>query len=150
MSDNLQTPRFALPMLSVAQAQKETTHNEALVLIDALLHAPVVDGPLPTPPEDPTEGDCWIVDEAPIGEWSGEAGRLALWTAGGWRFVAPSPGMRVRRISDGATLLFNGSGWTVPIAIANPEGGATIDLEARAAIDALLALMVAHGIMIAG
>jgi hypothetical protein len=58
--------------------------------------------------------------------------------------------MRVRRISDGATLLFNGSGWTVPIAIANPEGGATIDLEARAAIDALLALMVAHGIMIAG
>ena len=137
-------------MLSVAQAQKETTHNEALVLIDALLHAPVVDGPLATPPEYPTEGDCWIVDEAPIGEWSGEAGRLALWTAGGWRFVAPSPGMRVRRISDGATLLFNGSGWTVPIAIANPEGGATIDLEARAAIDALLALMVAHGIMIAG
>ena len=99
MSDNLQTPRFALPMLSVAQAQKETTHNEALVLIDALLHAPVVDGPLATPPEYPTEGDC---------------------------------------------------GWTVPIAIANPEGGATIDLEARAAIDALLALMVAHGIMIAG
>ena len=150
MSDNLLTPRFALPMLSVAQAQKETTHNEALVLIDALLHAAVVDGPLATPPEDPAAGDCWIVDEAAIGAWAGEADRLALWTAGGWRFVAPSPGMGVGRISDGATLLFNGSGWTVPIAIANPEGGATIDLEARAAIDALLALMVAHGIMIAG
>ena len=150
MSDNLQTPRFALPMLSVAQAQKEMTHNEALVLIDALLHAAVVDGPRATPPEAPAEGDCWIVDGAATGAWADEAGRLALWTAGGWRFVAPLPGMRVRRISDGATLLFDGSEWTVPIAIANPEGGATIDLEARAAIDALLALMLAHGIMIAG
>ncbi len=150
MSDNLLTPRFALPMLSVAQAQKEMTHNEALVLIDALLHAAVVDGPLATPPEDPAEGDCWIVDEAATGAWVGEAGLLALWTAGGWRFVVPSPGMRIRRISDGAALWFNGFEWTVPIAIANPEGGTTIDLEARAAIDALLALMVAHGIMIAG
>ncbi len=123
MSDNLLTPRFALPMLSVAQAQKEMTHNEALVLIDALLHAAVVDGPLATPPEDPAAGDCWIVDEAATGAWAGEAGRLALWTAGGWRFVVPSPGMRVTRISDGAALWFNGSEWTVPAAIANPEGG---------------------------
>ena len=150
MTDNLLTPRFALPMLSAAQAQKEITHNEALFLIDALLHAAVVDGPLATPPEDPAAGDCWIVDETAAGAWAGEAGRLALWTVGGWRFVVPLPGMRVRRISDGVSLLFDGTEWAEPAAIANPTGGTTIDLEARAAIDALLALLLAHGIMIAG
>ncbi|WP_082819835.1 DUF2793 domain-containing protein [Sphingopyxis sp. GC21] len=108
-----------------------------------------VDGPLATPPEAPAAGNCWIVDGAATGAWASEAGRLALWTAGGWRIVAPLSGMRVRRISDGAALRFGGSKWTLPIAIANPDGGTTIDLEARAAIDALLALMVAHGIMIA-
>ena len=32
MTDTLATPRFTLPLLAVAQAQKEVTHNEALAL----------------------------------------------------------------------------------------------------------------------
>ena len=38
----LQTDRLSLPLLAVAQAQKEATHNEALVLIDALVQPVVV------------------------------------------------------------------------------------------------------------
>ena len=34
----LETRRCGLPLLAVSQAEKEITHNEALVLIDALLH----------------------------------------------------------------------------------------------------------------
>ena len=32
------TPRLALPAIEAAQAQKHVTHNEALVLLDALTH----------------------------------------------------------------------------------------------------------------
>ena len=46
MTDMLVTPRCALPLLATAQAQKEVTHNEALVLLDALIHAAVVAGPV--------------------------------------------------------------------------------------------------------
>lgn len=81
-----------------------------------------------------------------MGKRDGSAGALDRGRMANCRAL---PGMRVRRISDGAALRFGGSKWTLPIAIANPDGGTTIDLEARAAIDALLALMVAHGIMIA-
>lgn len=77
MTDTLATPRFALPLLAVAQAQKEAMHNEALTLIDALLHATVEDGPLAAPPGAPMEGQCWIVGAAPTGAWAGQgrAGR---------------------------------------------------------------------------
>src|SRR3546814_15984185 len=66
------TPRFALPLLAVAQAQKEVTHNEALTLLDALVHAAIEAGPLATPPASPAVGPCWIVDADATGAWTGE------------------------------------------------------------------------------
>jgi hypothetical protein len=47
----LETGRHNLPLLAVTQAQKEITHNEALVLIDALLHK-AVEGVALTAPAD--------------------------------------------------------------------------------------------------
>ncbi len=35
---NERTSRLSLPLLHASQAQKEMTHNEALTLIDLLLH----------------------------------------------------------------------------------------------------------------
>ncbi len=35
------TPHLALPLLAAAQAQKHVTHNEALAMIDALVHLAV-------------------------------------------------------------------------------------------------------------
>src|SRR3546814_3824403 len=71
MTDMPITPRFSLPLLAVAQAQKEVTHNEALTLLDALVHAAIEAGPLATPPANPALGQCWIVDAAATGVWSG-------------------------------------------------------------------------------
>src|SRR3546814_15958049 len=89
MTDMPITPRFSLPLLAVAQAQKEVTHNEALTLLDALVHAAIEAGPLATPPANPALGQCWIVDAAATGVWSGAENAIAIWTAGGWRFAAP-------------------------------------------------------------
>ena len=56
MTDISTTPRLALPLLAMAQAQKEVTHNEALILLDALIYATVEDGPIVAPPAEPAEG----------------------------------------------------------------------------------------------
>jgi len=141
MTDMSATPRFGLPLLAVAQAQKEVTHNEALSLLDALLHAAVEAGPLSAPPAAPAEGQCWIVGAAPTGAWAEQEGAIALWTAGGWRFLAPREGMRVR-LDDGA--------WIGPDVVAAPSGGTVIDVEARAALAALILSLEAQGLMISG
>ena len=57
------TPRHQLPYLAVGQAQKEITHNQALVRIDALLQ-PLVEAELSAPPASLAEsqaGKCWLV-----------------------------------------------------------------------------------------
>ncbi len=150
MTDMPATPRLGLPLLAVAQAQKEVTHNEALVVLDALVHAAVEAGPIAAPPAMPAEGQCWIVGSAATGEWSGQDGTIALWTAGGWRFLAPREGMRVIRLADRARIRYDGGEWTEPVTIAAPSGGAVIDVEARAALAALILAIEAQGLMISG
>ena len=84
------TPRWGLPLLFAGQAHKELAHNEALVLIDALLHGRVESAAINAPPEDPAPGQCWIVANAGQGAWEGRSGSVACWTDGGSR-----PPMRV-------------------------------------------------------
>lgn len=150
MTDMSQTPRFALPLLAVAQAQKEITHNEALTLIDALVHAVVVAGPLNDPPLAPVPGQCWLVGAAPTGDWAGQARAMALWTVGAWRFAAPREAMQVTRLTDGARLRFEGGEWVAPAAISAPSGGSTVDAEARSTLAALIAQLGAQGLLISG
>ena len=158
--------RFALPFVVPGQAQKEAYHNEALVLLDAALHAAAEQGPLATPPADPEEGECWIVAAGATAAWAGKADALACRTGGGWRFVAPVPGMLVWDKASGVWLHWLGSGWsdgTLPATalsiggeqvvgprlpdVPSPSGGTTIDAEARTAIDALIATLKSHGLI---
>lgn len=150
MTDMPITSRFALPLLAVAQAQKEVTHNEALTLLDALIHAAVEAGPLTEPPAEPDVGQCWIVGAAPTGTWAGQDHAIAIQTSGGWRFAAPREGVQVTRLVDGARLRFEGGIWVEPATVAAPAGGAVIDSEARSAITALIAQLAAQGLLISG
>jgi len=150
MTDTPTTPRFALPYLAVAQAQKEVTHNEALTLVDALIHAAVEAGPQNDPPTDPAPGQCWLVGAAASGDWAGQAAAIALWTVAGWRFTAPRDGMRATRLADGALLRFSAGEWAAPGTVSAPSGGSTTDVEARSAIAMLILHLEAQGLLISG
>ena len=160
------SPRFALPFILPGQAQKELFHNEALVRIDAALHAAVEEGPRASPPPAPLEGQCWIVAQGGSGLWSGEDGKLACWTEGGWRLVAPPPGTSVWNKANRVPLLWDGNGWSAgelrcsavfvagqqvlgerQPAVPSPSGGTIIDAEARAALNAVIAALMSHGLI---
>jgi len=158
--------RFGLPLILPGQAQKEVFHNEALALIDAALHAAVEEAPLAVPPGAPAEGACWLVAAGATGAWAGRDGSLAAWTSGGWRFVAPQPGMCVWDKAAGFPRRWTGAAWTAgEVAAASlviggeqvvgarqpgvpsPSGGTIIDAEARAAIDAITVALRSHGLI---
>jgi Protein of unknown function (DUF2793) len=139
------TPRYALPVLYAGQAQKEAFVNESLCRIDLALH-PVVLGQQATPPAAPVDGQCWIVGPGATGDWAGRENALAGWSAGRWHFIAPSMGMRVWNAATQCTLTFTGA-WASQPAPALPSGGTVVDVEARSAIDALIARLSAAGLL---
>lgn len=161
MSD---TPRFQLPFILPGQAQKEVYHNEALVRVDAALHPAVEEAARSDPPEAPESGQNWLIGEGATGAWHGRAGELAAWTEGGWRFLAPTPGMTIWIKTEACWHHWNGSEWRAdhPVrrleiggvqvvgprqpAVLSPSGGTIIDAEARASINAIIATLMSHGL----
>lgn len=138
------SPRFGLPLLFAGQAQKEVFVNEAHALADALLHG-AIEGVASVPPSSPVEGNCWLVGASPTGDWAGQTGTIACRQAGNWLFVAPRDGLRLLDLSTGQERLFFES-WKIPVAPAEPSGGATVDGQARAAISQLIAALRVAGI----
>lgn len=163
-----QTPRLGFPLLASGQAQKEITHNEALVIADALVQ-PVVQAVAPAAiPATPEPGQCWIVGNGAGGAWAGQDNAIAIWTSGGWRFVASQEGMCAWSLADSLPVRRAANGWgigridamEVRIAgnqvvgarqpgIANIAGGAVVDAEVRVAVDAILSVLRAHGLIAA-
>jgi len=160
------TVRHQFPFLSAGQAQKELIHNEALALIDIAAGAAVVSAGSDAPPATPQAGECWIVGDAPTGGWVGQAGAIACWSGNGWRFLPPVEGMRARVLDLKLDAVREQGVWRIgPVdalsveiegmqvvgarqpAIADPAGGGVIDIEARAAIAALLAGLRTHGLI---
>ena len=160
------TPRLSLPFLSVGQAQKEFTHNEALQTLDVLVGGAVEEGPRATPPSSPAMGACYIVATAAAGAWTGKSDCVAAWTTGGWRFIAPVEGMPLYQRDSGTWATFRNGSWELGLlraasltvgnqqvvgarqsAIESPTGGSVVDAEARAAIGAILNAVREHGLI---
>lgn len=160
------TPRFALPFLIPGQAQKELFHNEAISAIDGLLHLCIETATLTAPPAAPSLGQSWIVAAGAAGAWAGHESALATWTDGGWRFVAPRPGMSAWNLGTGRWATYAAGHWTDGVisgtavlvdgdqvvgarqpTIPSPSGGTIIDAEARACIDAVIATLMSHGLI---
>lgn len=160
------TPRFFLPQLQAAQAQKEIVHNEALVLIDMILHACVQSATLLAPPPSPAAGQCWLIPDNATGEWAGRAGQIAGWTDGGWRYVAAQSGMVIWVAQTDEFFHFDGQLWhpgharsdglyvggqrvvaARQGAVPNPAGGSVVDSECRAAVTQILQALRMHGLI---
>jgi hypothetical protein len=160
------TERLSIPLLSAGQAQKELFHNEALQLLDSLVAPAVEDGPANDPPANPAIGQCYLIGEAPTGEWSGYAAHLAAYTSAGWRFIPPTSGMALFVKSTSTVATFSSAGWEIGMlrgskllidgeqvvgsrgaAIADPSGGSSVDVEGRAAIGSILAILRQHGLI---
>lgn len=148
---------------------KETIwHNEALHILDAMVCGAVEEGPRNDPPASPTAGTAYIVGASPMAEWSLFAQHVAAFTAAGWRYIAPTPGL-VQFIKATATFATYGTaGWEVgalrgarliiggsqvvgpqSAAIAAPAGGTIVDFEVRATMEQVLAALRSHGLIAA-
>lgn len=160
------TERLKLPFLSPGQAQKEWLHNEALQLLDCTIAACVEGVGIDAPPPAPGVGIAWIVGSIPTGAWAGKAGHIACMTAAGWRFVAPTEGLSAVVRGSGVRAEYRSGAWETGIvrgdrveidgeqvvasrsaAVASPSGGATIDAEARAAVEQILLALRHHGLI---
>ena len=148
------TPRLGLMTVIPGQAQKETSINEGLHLLDAIVAGAVEEPARTDPPATPVVGMSYLVASNAVGEWAGQDGALAAFTPGGWRFVAPIDGLAVLEKATGTTLRYRSGAWEQVLgsrqaAIPDATGGMTMDAESRAAISAILSALRAHGLIAA-
>ena len=133
---------------------------------DPLLRWDSDEGPRSAPPFAPALGLAYIVGASATGAWAGKSQCVAAWTTGGWRFLNPVEGMAFYERARGTFVTYRNGAWetgtiratAVQIggsqvlggrrpAIAAPTGGSVVDVEARAAISAMLAALRAHGLI---
>lgn len=105
------TVNLALPYLAAAQAQKHVTMNDALTLIDGLLHLSVLSRVITTPPSSPTDGDRYLLPTGVVGLWGGQAEKIAQYTDGVWIFHSPKTGWALWVANENVALNYNGSSW---------------------------------------
>jgi hypothetical protein len=159
--------RHELPLLVAGQAHKEIVHNEALIRLDALVATAVV-AIADEPPPAPVFGQCWIVGSAPTGAWTPHPGEIALWQTGGWLFLSPTSGLLAWHLGLQRFIYFDGVGWVTGswpaaaieisgktilsgqfLSVSDPSGGSVVDVEARAAVNAILGVLRDHGLIAA-
>lgn len=100
------------------------------------------------------------------GEFAGHDQALAGWTEGGWRFIAPTEGVRLIERGTGLELAYRDGAWSSGStrasevivsglkvvgarqpAIADAAGGTVVDAQARAVIANILASLRGHGLI---
>jgi hypothetical protein len=162
-----ETARWALPLLASGQAQKEISHNEALTIIDRLLHLSVISRGLATPPDNPATGDMYIIGAGSTGAWAGAAGRIASFEGPGWTIWTARRGCLAWIADEQQCAVYSGDQWSmggwparglvidgrlvlaaVPTAIAAPTGGTSIDSECRTALTDLLTALRSQNVIL--
>ena len=78
-----------------AQAQKHVTVNEALARLDAVAQLRVVSSERRRRRRPPAaDGASYLVPAGATGDWAGPGGEIAVWSNGGWVYLAPKAGWR--------------------------------------------------------
>ena len=92
-------------------------------------------------------GKCWLVGSGATGLWTNKSGQIAIWIGGDWRYLVAHDGMRLWNRSNGRDSIYTGGVWRSGPIIANPSGGAVVDIEARATLGAMLQYFRLIGIL---
>ncbi|MCI4661428.1 MAG: DUF2793 domain-containing protein [Neomegalonema sp.] len=111
MSDT--TPRLGLSLLVEGQSQKHITVNEALLSLEWYGLPTVKDRDLTAPPDDPVDGDAYLIAVGASGDWQGHGAEIALRVGGGWVYHAPVPGMLLYVEDENIHLKRGPSAWQV-------------------------------------
>lgn len=104
------TELLGLDELVAAQGQKEVTHNTALRQIEGRL-VRALSKALAVPPSSPAAGDSYIVATGGSGAWSGQAGKIAHFFGGSWKFWQPIEGVRLWVNDEDKVYAFDGAAW---------------------------------------
>lgn len=107
---------LALPYILPSQAQKHVTHNEALLILDALVQLTVASADQTDPPGVPAAGDRYILPTGATGAWSGHDTEVAAWVDSDWLFLPPAPGWIAWVADQEVQMRFDGTGWTALLA----------------------------------
>lgn len=119
-----ETPRFSLPLMSAAQAQKHVTVNEALVRLEAATAARLDSVDATEPPENASEGAAFGVPALAGGAWGGHDGDIAFRFNSGWNFLSPFPGFEAWISDRKQRMTYDGATW-IPSPIGNLVSGAS-------------------------
>lgn len=106
------TPHLGMPLIAASQSQKHVTHNQAIVILDAIVMLSVIDSTHTAPPGLPAEGDRYKVASGATGAWAAWDLNVALYTNGQWLKLAPKKGWTCFDEATGALTVWTGSGWT--------------------------------------
>jgi hypothetical protein len=108
----MSTPRFAFPYIQTSQAQKEVTHNEALLMVDALVSLSLEDRHLSAPPVSPQHGQVWFINGAGSGAWNGQSSKLGHYDSGQWYFYVVPDGLRAWIKDEAGYFVYSGGSWS--------------------------------------
>lgn len=105
------SPVLELPLIQPSQSQKHVTHNEALKLLDVLVHLSLSSRTTTTPPANPVEGQRHLVPDGATGDWTGQTDKLAVWYGGAWEFINPQAGWQGYVQDENIFIIFTTGGW---------------------------------------
>lgn len=135
------TARLDLPYIAAGQAQKHVTHNDALAIIDALVHLAIESRIQTAPPASPAAHARYLVPPAATGAWSGRSGAIAAEDSGGWTYHQPQAGWRAFVRDEAQLILFDGTAWGPMVRRAESFGiNADADATNRLSVSAPAAL----------
>jgi hypothetical protein len=117
------TVHLGLPVIEAAQAQKHVTHNEALVVLDALVMLAVIDRDLSSPPASPAEGDRYLVKAPGAGAFAGKDNQVAHYLDGSWSFHPPATGWTCYVEDEAILIAWDGSAWQAVVGSGGGGGG---------------------------
>jgi hypothetical protein len=107
-----ETNQFGLPLLQASQAQKHVTVNEAIARLDAMAQLRFESMVSTTPPTSAVDGQAYLVPVGANGDWATQENNIAVYSNGGWTFLAPKDGWKAWVVDESKEKRFDGSNWT--------------------------------------